>query len=264
MHWNSSFNVTMNRNKVLALPDGVDILYAVSPSFSGQYQSSILREGEPVGSFYGFVYEGVYQEGDEFIPGGTFETEPGGEKYKDINGDGILNNEDRQVIGDPNPKVVLGFNNDFAYKRISLNIFLQAFSGGDMLNFVRFELDRLSGNTNATKDALNRWTPENTDTNIPRAFAGRIPIVSTRFVEDGSFLRLKNLSINYNFNPSLLSRLKISSARLFISGQNLLTFTEYSGVDPEVGYRSSNTNLGLDFGSYPAAVSYTIGLNLGF
>ncbi|MGC9353213.1 MAG: TonB-dependent receptor [Mariniphaga sp.] len=262
--WTSGFNVTMNRNKVLALPGGVDILYAVSPSFTGQYQNSILREGEPVGAFYGYVYEGVYQEGDTFIPGGTFETEPGGEKFADIEPDGVLNSDDRKVIGDPNPKAVWGFNNDFAYKRFSLNIFLQAFTGGDMLNFVRFDLDRLSGNTNATKDALNRWTPENTNTDVPKAYAGRIPIVSTRFVEDGSFLRVKNVSLGYDFAPDFLSKLKLRSARIYFSGQNLLTFTRYSGVDPEVAYRSSNTNLGLDFGSYPAAISYTFGINLEF
>jgi len=263
-HWNSSFNVTVSQNKVLELPGGVDIIYGSSPSFSGSYQNAILREGEPVGAFYGFEYEGVYQEGDEFVPGGTFETHPGGEKFADLNNDGVLNNDDRKVIGNPNHKAVWGFSNNFSYKRWSLNIFLQAFTGGDMLNFVRFELDRLSGNTNATKDALNRWTPENTDTDVPRAFAGRTPIVSTRFVEDGSFMRLKNVSFSYDLNSSLLNRLKINSARIYISGQNLLTLTQYSGVDPEVSYMSSNTNIGLDFGSYPAAISYTMGINLGF
>ena len=262
--WTSSFNVTMNRNKVLALPGGNDIIFAVSPTFSGIYHSSILREGESVGAFYGYVYEGVYQEGDTFIPGGTFETEPGGEKYADIEPDGVLNSDDRKVIGNPNPKAVWGFNNDFAYKRFSLNIFLQAFTGGDMLNFVRFDLDNLSGNTNATKDALKRWTPENMNTNVPKAFAGRTPHVSTRFVEDGSFLRLKNVSLGYDFAPEFLNKLKLRSARIYFSGQNLLTLTKYSGVDPEVAYRSSNTNLGLDFGSYPAAISYTFGVNLEF
>src|SRR5690606_13940306 len=96
-HWNSSFNVTVSQNKVLELPGGVDIIYGSSPSFSGSYQNAILREGEPVGAFYGFEYEGVYQEGDEFVPGGTFETHPGGEKFADLNNDGVLNNDDRKV-----------------------------------------------------------------------------------------------------------------------------------------------------------------------
>jgi TonB-linked SusC/RagA family outer membrane protein len=262
--WTTNFNITLNRNKVLELPGGIDIISAVSPSFTGQYQNSILREGEPVGAFFGYVYEGVYQEGDVFIPGGGFETQPGGEKYADLNNDDILDSDDRKVIGNPNPNAVLGFNNDFSYKRFSLNIFFQAFTGNDMLNFVRFELDRLSGNTNATKDALRRWTPQNTNTDVPKAFAGRIPIVSTRFVEDGSFLRLKNVSLSYDFSSDFLHKIRINSARIYVSGQNLLTVTNYSGVDPEVAYRSSNTNLGLDFGSYPAAKSVTFGVNLEF
>jgi hypothetical protein len=136
--------------------------------------------------------------------------------------------------------------------------------GGDMLNLVKMELDRLSGNSNATIDALNRWTPENTDTDVPKAAAGRIPRTSTRFIEDGSYVRLKNVSVSYDLPSLLLKKLKISSARIYISGQNLMTFTNYSGVDPEVAFRSSNTNLGLDYGSYPITTSYTLGINLGF
>src|SRR5690606_18301262 len=142
-------------------------------------------------------------------------------------------------------------NNDFSFKNFSLNIFVQAFTGGDMLNFVKFDLDRLSGNTNATTDALRRWTPNNTDTDVPKAFAGRTPHISTRFVEDGSFLRLKNISLSYDISPEFMNKIKFNSARIYFSGQNLLTITNYTGVDPEVAYRSSNTNLGLDFGSYP-------------
>lgn len=262
--WSSGFNLTMNRNKVLALKDDLDIIYASAPSFIGTIQNSILRVGSPVGSFFGFVYEGVYQEGDEFIPGGTFESQPGGEKFADLNGDGRLDSNDRQIIGNPNPIAIWGLNNDFSYKGFSLNIFLQAVSGADMLNLVRMELDRLSGNSNATTAALRRWTPENTDTDIPKARAGRVPRTSTRFVEDGSFIRLKNISLGYNINPVLLDRLKLSSARIYISGQNLLTFTNYSGVDPEVAFSSSNVNLGLDYGSYPNTKSYTVGINIGF
>jgi TonB-dependent starch-binding outer membrane protein SusC len=263
LNWSTNFNLTLNRNKVLTLPHGVDIIYASAPSFTGAVQNSILREGAPVGSFYGFVYEGVYQEGDEFIPGGAFETSLGGEKFADLNNDGVLNSDDRKIIGNPNPKAVWGLNNDFSYKGIKVNVFFQAFTGGDMLNLVKMELDRLSGNSNATTDVLNRWTPENTNTNIPKAAVGRVPRTSTRFVEDGSFVRLKNISIGYDFSSELLSKLRISSARVYVSGQNLLTFTKYSGVDPEVAFRSSNVNLGLDYDSYPNTSSYTFGINLG-
>ena len=267
--WSTGLNLTFNRNKVLSLPGGVDIIFASVPGFSGSIQNSILKEGESIGSFYGYVYQGVYQAGDEFIPGGAFEKEPGGEKYADLNNDGVLDSKDRKIIGNPNPRAVWGLNNDFSYKGFSMNIFFQAFTGGDMLNLVKMELDRLSGNSNATTDALRRWTPQNTDTDVPKAAAGRSPLTSTRFVEDGSFVRLKNISLGYDLSPELLGRFKIRSARIYLSGQNLLTFTRYSGVDPEVAFRSggttnSNINLGLDFDSYPNTTSWTFGVNLGF
>ena len=263
--WSTNFNVTLNKNKVLELPDNVDILYSSAPSNNGgTMETSLLRVGEPVGVFYGYVYEGVYQAGDTFIPGGGFETSEGGERFSDIDGNQILDSDDRTIIGDPNPKAVWGFNNDFSYKGIYLNMFFQAFTGGDMLNLVRLDMDRLSGNTNATKDALRRWTPENTDTDVPKAAAGRVSRVSSRFVEDGSFLRLKNISLGYDFDSSVLKKLGIGSARVYVSGQNLLTVTNYSGVDPEVGYRSSNVNLGLDYDSYPNTKAYTVGINLTF
>jgi len=265
LKWNTSFNLTLNRNKVLSLPNGgADIMFTNAPSFSGAVENSILRVGEPVGSFYGFVYQGVYQVGDKFIPGGAFETTPGGEKFADLNNDGALDNKDRKVIGNPNPDAVWGLNNDLSWKGFNLNLFFQAITGGDMLNLAKMELNILSGNTNATTEALQRWTPTNTNTNVPKAATGRSPRTSTRYVEDGSFVRLKNISLGYEFPSKLISRFKLSSARIYVSGQNLWTYTNYSGVDPEVAYQSSNTNLGLDFGSYPNTISYTVGINLGF
>lgn len=269
LKWSTSLNVTWNKNKVLALPGGVDILYSGSPTFVGNGSHAILREGEPIGSFYGFDYQGVYQEGDEFIPGGSFETEPGGEKFADLNRDGVLNNDDRKILGDPNPDVVWGLSNDFSFKGFNLNVFVQAYTGGDILNLTKMELDRLSGNSNATTDALNRWTPENTDTDVPKAKGGRVGWISSRFLEDGSYIRVKNISIGYDLPADFLSKLKIRTARIYLSGQNLFTITNYSGVDPEVAYNSSgatdsNINLGLDYDSYPNTTSYTLGINLGF
>lgn len=223
-----------------------------------------MREGEPIGSFYGYVYEGVYQNGDTFIPGGSFETFAGGEKFADLNNDGVLDSRDRKIIGNPNPFAIWGISNELSYKGFYFDVFIQASSGGDILNLTKMELDRLSGNSNATTDALNRWTPQNTNTNVPKAYAGRVARVSSRFVESGSYVRLKNISLGYDFPSGLVSKLKLGSLRVFLSGQNIGTFTKYSGVDPEVAYRSSNTNLGLDFGSYPNTISYTLGLNVSF
>lgn len=269
--WSTNFNLTINRSEVLSLPDGNDIIYAGAPGYliNGALQHAVLREGQPIGIFYGFIYDGVYQEGDDFIPGGGFETAPGGEKFRDLNNDGVLNNNDRTIIGDPNPTAVWGLSNDFIYGGFDLNVFFQAATGGDIINFAKMELDRLSGNSNATTDALDRWTPNHTETDIPKATAGRVSKVSTRFVEDGSYIRLKNLALGYNLSPGVCQKLRIANARIYVSGQNIWTLTDYSGVDPEVAYKSqgstnSNINLGLDYGSYPSTKSITLGLNVRF
>jgi len=267
--WNTDFNFSMNRNQVVSLPDDLDIQYNANPGhLVGMDNTQILRVGEPVGVFWGFIYDGVYQEGDNFLPGGGFEQQAGGERYRDINGDGELNNDDRTIIGDPNPDYIWGLNNDFSYKGFDLNIFFQASVGGDMFNFTRMELDRLAGSNNATTDALNRWTPSNTNTDVPRAANGRAFRPSTRWIEDGSFVRLKNIALGYNLPESMLNKVGVRRARVFVSAQNVLTITDYKGFDPEVNYNSggatnSNRNLGLDYGSYPNAKGYTLGINIG-
>ena len=131
------------------------------------------------------------------------------------------------------------------------------------------ELDLLAGINNATTNALYRWTPTNTNTDVPKAVTGRTRRVSTRWIYDGSFARLKNVALGYNFPTSLLERWKINKFRIYVSAQNVLTLTKYEGYDPEVNYQSGgstngNRNLGLDYGSYPNVKSYTVGLNIGF
>ncbi|MCC5938818.1 MAG: TonB-dependent receptor [Lunatimonas sp.] len=268
--WNMDLNVSRNVNKVLTLPEGTDIRYGSGPGHMvGLGDTQVLREGYPVGSFYGWIYEGVYQQGDDFIPGGGFEQVLGGEKFRDINGDGVLNASDRDIIGNPHPDFIWGWNNDFRWKNFDLNIFFQGSYGNDILSYTLMELDLLSGINNATTAALNRWTPTNTNTDVPRAALGRTRRVSTRWIYDGTFTRLKNLSLGYNFPQSITSRLKVSKLRVYASAQNILTFTSYRGYDPEVNYQSGgatngNRNLGLDYGSYPNAKNYTFGLNVGF
>jgi len=280
--WNMDINISVNRNKVLSLPDGNDIQYGSGPGHMvGLGSTQVLREGYPVGSFFGWIYDGVYQEGDDFIPGGGFEQSAGGEKFRDIDGirndageltgqpDDQLNSDDRTIIGNPHPDFTWGWNNDFQWKNFDLNLFFQGSQGNDILSYTLMELNLLAGINNATTDALNRWTPTNTDTDIPKAVTGRTRRVSTRWIYDGSFARLKNLAIGYNLPAPLLERWKISKFRIYLSAQNILTLSKYEGYDPEVNYQSSgdtngNRNLGLDYGSYPNAKSYTLGLNIGF
>jgi len=279
LRWDANFNFSTNQNKIVELPEGLDILYPTAPGhLRGINDTQILREGETPGSFFGFFYDGVYQQGDNFIEGSGFEQEPGGEKFRDIDGqddggnltgqpDGQLNNDDRTVIGDPNPDYIWGFTNTFRYKGLDLNIFFQASQGNDIYNYTLMELNRLSGASNATIAALDRWSPDNTNTEVPKASTGRSERISSRFVYDGSFIRLKNLAIGYNFRGGFLDRISVENLRLSVSAQNLLTFTNYPGVDPEVSYNTSgdsreNRNRGLDYGSYPNVKSYTIGLNI--
>lgn len=263
--WHTSANITFNKNKILKLSDnetdGNDRFYSSSP-LPGAGQTQILREGESVGAFWGFVYTGVSQAGDSILVNGEG---LGGESFRDLDANDTLTAEDRTIIGDPNPDFIWGWNNDFSYKGFSLNIFIQGSKGGEMLDYTRMELGVLNGNFNATTDALNRWTPAtNTNTDIPMASASRGYVTSDRWISDASYVRVKNISLSYNLPQSLLSNIGLRTARVYVSGQNLLTFTKYKGLDPEVAYRNSSSNIGLDYGSYPNVKSYTVGLNIGF
>ena len=277
-NWSTDFNISFNRNKVLELPNGNDIIYANAPGhmigIGGTAQ--VLRVGQPVGSFFGWIYDGVYQTGATFKPGGGFEQAAGGENFRDFSGkrdangkkldepDGLLNNDDRTIIGDPNPDFIFGLTNDFSYKNFDLNVFVQGSQGNDVLSYTLLELETISGINNATTEALKRWTPTNTNTNVPRAFAGRPQRVSTRWIFDGSYVRLKNVAFGYNFPTSITQKLSMQRLRIYVSAQNLLTSTNYRGYDPEVNYRNSNLNAGVDYGSYPNAKSITAGINVGF
>ena len=280
--WTTDLNFSRNKNKVLELPGDADVLRSVFPGHMvGIGTTNVLREGQPMGSFYGYIYDGVYQEGDTFIPGGGFEQVSGGEKFRDIDGkqdgvltgqpDGQLNSDDRTIIGDPNPDFIWGLNNSFEYKGFDLNLFIQASQGNDIYSFTLFELELMQGFNNSTTRALDRWTPANTNTDVPKATASRSRISSSRFVYDGSFIRLKNVSVGYQLPKSLLRGTGISYTRIYVSGQNLVTVTDYPGYDPEVNYlgttgmgTTSNLNVGYDYGSYPSAKSFTVGIQVKF
>ncbi len=260
IHWDSKFNISFNKNKVLALPDGNDILYLTAP---GQLvsitNSQILREGEPLGSFFGYIYEGVQQANDELLENAEG---VGGERFRDIDPDGVLTNEDRTIIGDPNPDFFWSWNNSFSYKNFDLSIYVQGTHGNDMLNYTRLALEGNLSQYNSTTAILDSWTPTNTDTDIP-SMSSRLTRLSTRWIEDGSFVRLENVILGYNFPKRLTERLKLSSLRIYVSGQKLLTFTKYKGFDPEISWSSGNRNQGLDYGSYPNTRNFTMGINIG-
>jgi len=280
--WSTNLNYARNRNKVVALSSGTDLLGSGAPGYFAGGDTYILREGEPLGSFWGLSYQGVYQGGE--IPDGTaltgvsFDQDgnpiPGEPLFAEVadeegNFDGVIDDNDRQIIGDPNPDFTFGITNNFSYKNFDLNIFFQGAVGGDIYNLTAVQL--YNGDSNALTDILNSWSPDNTDTDIPRA-AIRGRERSSRFVEDGSYVRLKNVALGYNFPSGLTEKAGINSLRLSVSAQNLLTFTNYSGLDPEVSYFGSggessgdaNVIQGHDYGNYPNLRSITVGLNLRF
>ncbi|MFD0861604.1 SusC/RagA family TonB-linked outer membrane protein [Sungkyunkwania multivorans] len=264
--WTTDFNWSRNRNRIEKLIEGDDIILDASPGHFIQDETHILREGEPVGVFYGFVYRGVYQGGA--FPDGTasFSSNAGDELFADLNGDGIINSNDKTIIGDPNQDWTAGLTNTFRYKNLDLTIFFQGAYGGDIFSFTNLEL--ASGGSNATTEALDAWTPTNTNTNVPSA-ANREKRITSRFVYDGSYIRLKNIALGYNLPTNIVEKLGMDKIRLGISGQNLWTITDYPGADPEVSYRASgnqnsNVNQGFDYGNYPNIESITFTVNLKF
>lgn len=250
LRWNTDFNISFNRNKVTGLKF-TDVYY-YGRVYSNNQDVAIVREGLPLGSFFGYISDGVDPATGDLM-------------FRDVNGNGIIDPDDRQVIGDAQPDFVFGLTNSLSYKRFDLNIFFQGSVGNDVYNATRVDLEGMFDSKNQSTAVLNRWTPENTNTSIPRP--GDISNVrnSSRFVEDGSYLRLKSITLAYNFNPDFLNRFGINRLSVYTTGQNLLTFTNYSGFDPEVNaFGRSATELGVDYGTYPQSRTVTFGINLEF
>ncbi|GHB74801.1 SusC/RagA family TonB-linked outer membrane protein [Persicitalea jodogahamensis] len=282
--WNSSFNISFNRNKILALTRGQERLTA-----NGRYESQfnkplyVSEVGKPAGMMYGFIWEGNYQFEDfdnpsdgkyvlkESVPtnGAVRNTiQPGDIKYRDINGDGVINNDDLAVIGRGQPIHTGGFANNFGYKGFNLNVFFQWSYGNDIFNANRLALE---GNSNARANVnqyasyVNRWTPENpTNENYRTRGQGPIGFYSSKNVEDGSYLRLKTLSLDYSLPASIIQRLALNSLTLSVASQNLLTWTKYSGLDPEVSILNPVLSPGFDFSGYPQARTVTFGIKASF
>ncbi len=269
--WTTDFNLSTNKNKVVKLVNGADIIDSAAPGYMVSPDTYILREGEAIGLFWGHEYQGIYQGGT--LPDGTALKgsfpDPGDPLFTDVNDDGVINTSDKKIIGDPNPDFNFGITNNFNYKNWDLNIFFQGSQGGEILNLTNVQL--FNGDSNSVTDVLNAWTPTNTNTNIPSAKI-RDREISSRFIEDGSYIRLKNIALGYNFPSEVLEKLGVDNLRLSLSAQNLLTFTKYSGLDPEVSYfgsggsNSAKTNVvqGHDFGNYPTLRSVNFSLNVKF
>ncbi len=259
----------------------LDKLYAPGITLFGKSQAFApvtLTEslaGHPVGSFYGYVTDGLYRTQDELakgpdqgLPIGVQGTWLGDVRYKDLDGDGKITPADQTFIGNPNPKFTYGFTNNFTYKGFDLSIFLQGVYGDDIFNYSRTETEsEFSVYQNQLSTVMNRYTAENTNGTLPRynQYSQNNLKISDRFIEDGSYLRIQNVSLGYNFPGRWIEHVKMTSCRLYVSGQNLYTFTKYSGYDPELGaFNSSVLQQNIDYGHYPNPRSITIGANIVF
>ena len=263
--WSTNANITFNRNKVLELGPGETFRLAPGTG-DGHLQignSSILQVGSPVGSFFGLVTDGIYQVGDEVTPGSSSfgSVGPGDIRYVDVNGDGRIDNNDRTIIGDPQPKFFYGMNNDFSYKNFDLSIFIVGSYGNDVWNVNSHELFRNDGATNNVRGVMNRWTPDNPSNEWPSSRT-RPFVLSDRHIEDASFLRIRTITLGYNLPTSGINWLR--SCRVYLQGQNLFTFTSYTGFDPEVNSLGQNPiGIGIDRGTFPMAKSFILGVNFG-
>jgi TonB-dependent starch-binding outer membrane protein SusC len=262
--WNTDFNISFNSNKILDL--GGQTLYIDNDTYKLKVGSwSVIQEGEQLGSFYGLEADGIWQlnEADEAA---VYGMQPGDFKYIDQNNDEKIDAADRKIIGHALPKFFWGMNNSFSYGNISLNIFIQGQHGNEILNSNRFELESGNGLSNASVNMLDRWTPENPSNEYPRANREADYLhMSDRYLENGSYIRIKVITLSYTLPSHWMQSLKIDNARFYVTGENLFTFTKYTGFDPEVGrFGFDNTRMGYDYGGYPSAKSYILGVILNF
>ncbi|MFN4146565.1 MAG: SusC/RagA family TonB-linked outer membrane protein, partial [Runella sp.] len=252
--WDLGGNIAFNRNKVTKLYDGKDVLgSAINITVTNDF-INILREGQPVGAFYGFVEKG-YDDKGKIV-------------YQDLNGDGAINIRDKTFIGNPNPDFIYGLNSTMNFKNFELTAFIQGSQGNDLFNLssVNQTLDYGFGLNMPRSVFLDNWTPTNTTAKYPIISRTTQTQISNRFVEDGSYLRLRTIQLGYNVPVQKLGIKWIRSANIYVSGQNLFTLTKYSWWDPEINsYGGGNSiNQGIDHYSYPTAKTITAGLRVGF
>lgn len=271
--WSTTFNVSMNRNKVLKLANPAPIFGVGNPNFTNQ--TGVIMEGQPVGSFWGLVRLGTWgtDETAEMAKytANTYRGQnkplmPGDVKYLDVNGDYIINDADRMIIGNGNPDFYGSFINNFRYKGFDLLIDLQYSQGNDVLNMTKHSGEDRTGLANSYRSVLNAWTAESQNTPIAAirdSKAGYVSNVDTHWLEDGSFIRGRNLVLGYTLSSGLTERAHISRARVYVSVQNYFLKTEFSGNDPEVSTYTNPFAQGQTFFDYPKPTVYMFGLSIG-
>jgi len=264
--WSTDLTASFNKNEVISINDSIPMTVG---SIGLNYNLALIESGNPMNVFYGFVTDGLFQTDEEVansalqVPGNDpfSRTSAGDIKFRDLNNDGVINDDDRTYLGNPNPDIIFSLNNTFTYKGFDLNIYLQGVYGNKIFNANRLYTEAMAVSHNQTKETLYRWRGEGTSNEMPRAVyndPNKNTRTSNRYIEDGSYLRIKNITFGYTFSNSLLERIKISSARVYASVLNLYTLTDYKGIDPEVPVN------GIDNNIYPVTRTFSLGVNIGF
>lgn len=251
LKWTTDFNVSFNKNEVVDLV-GQELFKG---SVAGRGEASIVREGLPLGTLYGYTWGGV----DPTTGNGYYIAADGTSTFTPDA------DTDRSIIGDANPDFFYGLNNTLTYKSFSLSVFLQGMQGNDMLNATRIDGEALSSAASQMQEVTSRWRQSGDVTDIPKAVWGSTDNsrISTRFIEDASYLRLKSLNLSYQLPKAVVNHIQLDAVRFYVTGENLLTFTKYSGFDPEVNnFGSSNTERGIDYGTYPQTRNIIFGVSV--
>lgn len=264
--WGSNLNISLNRNKVTSLPQNL-----LTNGYIQNGDVHILKEGMPIGVFYGWQFDGVYARDEDNVNGLTHGSLgpkfTGGDPiWRDLNGDNIINQDDRQIIGYAEPKFFGGLSNDFSYKNFTLNVFFQFSYGNDIYSEINHQRNSVVRYNNLSTDALSRWKEQGDITNFPKPVRDdpkqSDSRVQSRWVEDGSYIKLKNVNLRYAFASDLVKRIGLRKVDAFVTASNLITWTKYTGFDPDVN-SYSGLRVGIDEGSYPQSRTFVFGLNIG-
>ena len=257
---------------MLNLGDNVDRFYPAIPSTTLRLlEPVVVQVGQPLGAFWGYKTDGIVQSGDDLSQAPkpswiTGNVQPGDRKYVNVKSDdNVINADDKVILGSSQPKFTYGFVHTFGYRGFDLSAILQGGYGNKVYNALKQQLEITTLFSNTLSTALDRWTPDHPSNDVPRATSSPSTVVSDRYIEDGSYLRLKNLTLGYSLPVKTSAKSALSRARLFLTAQNLLTLTPYSGYDPEVSsYEQNNLLQGIDYGAYPSSKTFLIGVELSF
>jgi TonB-dependent starch-binding outer membrane protein SusC len=264
--WKTTLTFAANRNKILSLGAGTDYYFPLAPT--GYVSPVIVKVGLPVGTFWGYNTNGLITAADlsKGIPTLTGVSQTVGDtKYIDTNGDGTITTADKHNLGSAQPKFTFGLSNSINYKGFDLTFLFQGSYGNKIFNFLQQKLEIPTLSLNASATLLDRYSDTNPNGKVARATNAPVAQVTDRYVEDGSYVKLKNLSLGYTFTRGALDKLHIKQLRLYVTAQNILTWTKYTGLDPEVNFfDSDNTKQGIDYGAYPSSKTILAGLNVTF